>query len=191
MGKHRPGTPRGVAADLRFERTLDELAEMVRRMRALPSAGSTDPDEVRLARWLAKRRWEANTGLLPLNRSDALDAAVPRWRETSYSREGFEATLAACAAWRRETGWLPRSAGGSDTETRLGAWLVARRYDARVRRMPAELEQLLDAQLPGWRFRPTPFTRVTAARPQAITAAQRAERWGMQPCSIVPARKSA
>ncbi|WP_336625002.1 MULTISPECIES: hypothetical protein [unclassified Microbacterium] len=186
MGKHRPGTPRGVAADLRFERTLDELADLVRRLGVLPSAGSKEPDEVRLARWLAKRRWEANTGILPPNRATALDAAAPRWRESTHSREGFEATLAACAAWRYETGWLPRSAGGGDTETRLGAWLVARRYDARVRRMPSELEQLLDTQLPGWRFRPTPFTRVT----EASASAQRTA-WDIRPRSITPSRKSA
>lgn len=169
MGKHQDGTPRRVTADLRFERTVSELVDVVRRHGgALPTAGSPDRDEVRLARWLAKRRWEANAGILSLGRASTLDALVPHWRQSTHSREGFEATLTECIAWREAHGWVPRSTGGDETETRLGAWLVARRYDARIDRLPAEHEAMLDAQLPAWRSRPAPFVRVATWGPRSF-----------------------
>lgn len=152
MSEHRATTERRAAADLRFERTVRELVDMMRhRGGALPTAGSPDRHEARLARWLAKRRREANTGILDPSRASTLDSMAPRWRQSTHSREGFEATLAECAAWREEHGWGPRSTGGDDTETRRVAWLVARRYDARVDRLPVDHETMLDAQLPGWR----------------------------------------
>lgn len=161
MGKHQDGTPRRVTANLRFEQTLNELIEAVRKLGgALPTAGSPDRDHVRLAHWLAKRRWEANAGILRPSRASTLDALVPHGRQSTHSREGFEATLAECVAWREAHGWMPRSTGGDETETRLGAWLVARRYDARIDRLPAEHEALLDAQLTDWRSRAAPFARV-------------------------------
>lgn len=178
MGKHQDGTPRRVTADLRFERTVNELVAVVRRHDgALPTAGSPDRDEVRLARWLAKRRWEANAGILSPSRASTLDALVPHWRQSTHSREGFEATLTECVAWREAHGWAPRSTGGDETETRLGVWLVARRYDARIDRLPAEHEAMLDAQLPDWRSRPAPFTRVAISDRRTTPTAPSSERW--------------
>ncbi len=169
MGKHQDRTPRRVTADLRFERTVNELIDVVRRHGgALPTAGSPDRDEVRLARWLAKRRWEANAGILSPSRASTLDALVPHWRQSTHSREGFEATLAECVAWREAHGWMPRSTGGDETETRLGAWLVARRYDARIDRLLETHDQRLDGQLPAWRSRPAPFVRVATWGPRSF-----------------------
>lgn len=152
MATHRSDTPRRRAADARFGTMLGAAVDLARaRGGALPTAGSDDPDEVRLARWLAKRRWEANSGILAPARESALDAALPTWRATTHSREGFAATLEECVAWRRENGSLPRSAGGEADETRLGLWLTARRYDARRGRLPRAHADLLDERLGAWR----------------------------------------
>lgn len=188
MGKHQDGTPRRITADLRFERTVSELVDVVRRLGgALPTAGSTDRDEVRLARWLSKRRWEENAGILSPSRSSALDALVPHWRQSTHSREGFEATLAECVAWREKHGWVPRSTGDDETEKRLGAWLVARRYDARIDRLPADHENMLDGQLPDWRSRPAPFARVATSDSHPSSPEPLPTRWR----DATQARKSA
>jgi len=193
MGKHQDGTPRRVTADLRFERTVSEIVDVVRRHGgALPTAGSPDRDEVRLARWLAKRRWESNAGILSPSRASTLDALVPRWRQSTHSREGFEATLAECVVWRETQGWVPRSTGGDETETRLGMWLVARRYDARIDRLAADHEAMLDAQLPDWRSRPAPFTRVSTRDPRSSSPQPLPGRWpGAQQSDAAAVRKSA
>ncbi|GAA3034916.1 helicase associated domain-containing protein [Microbacterium dextranolyticum] len=160
MTAHRKDTPRSAATASRFAQTVGELAAAVRRRDgALPSAGSPDPADVRLARWLAKRRWEAGRGLLSDDRVRLLDRAVPRWRESTHSRAGFEAALAECADWLRSRGHLPRSAGGGPTETRLGRWIVARRYDAGIGRLSLGHAERLDADLDGWRVASAPSRR--------------------------------
>lgn len=193
MGRHQANTARRATADLRFERTVSELVDVVRRHGgALPTAGSADRDEVRLARWLAKRGWEENAGILSPSRASTLDALVPRWRQSTHSREGFEATLAECVAWREAHGGVPRSTGGDEMETRLGVWPVARRYDARIDRLPADHEMMLDAQLPDWRLRPAPFTRVATWSSGPSSAEPLPERWrDTERSDIALARKSA
>lgn len=182
MTAHRDDTTRRRAAETNFSRTVDELVALVHELGgALPSAGSDDPSEVRVARWLAKRRWEAKHGTLPVDRESTLDGAVPFWRETTHSLEGFEATLRACVVWRAVHGWLPRSAGGTETETRLGLWIVARRYDAHIGRLPAAHAVLLDANLDGWRETPADGGRRPRSAPkplpQPATLAQLPASW--------------
>ncbi len=182
MTAHRDDTARRQAAGTNFSRTVDELVALVHELGgALPSAGSDDPSEVRVARWLAKRRWEAKHGTLPVDRESTLDGAVPFWRETTHSLEGFEATLRACVVWRGVHGWLPRSAGGTETETRLGLWIVARRYDAHIGRLPAAHAVLLDANLDGWRETPADGGRRPRSAPkplpQPATLAQLPASW--------------
>ncbi|QRY42333.1 hypothetical protein JVX92_14950 (plasmid) [Microbacterium hominis] len=172
---------------------MSELVDVVRsRGGALPTAGSPNRDEVRLARWLAKRRWESNAGILSPSRTSTLDALVPHWRQSTHSREGFEATLAECVAWRETHGWVPRSTGGDETETRLGAWLVARRYDARIDRLPADHEAMLDAQMPDWRSRPAAFTRVATRDLRSPSTQPLPGRWrSAERSATVATRRSA
>lgn len=146
---------RQAAADERFDTTLTLIRDFATARRGLlPSSGSSDAEEARLGRWLAKRRWEAKHGVLPHYRASALSVMVPNWRHTPRSDEGFAAIVEECVDWIQVNRDFPRSTGGDPAETRLGLWLVARRYDESLGRLEARRAQILDERLDGWRSSP-------------------------------------
>lgn len=119
----------------------------------MPSATGNDRSEDRLARWVAKKRWEERTGRLDARRSQVLDNIDPSWRATTHSEQGFARELSDCVRWVEERhGRLPSHKSADPVERLHGVWLNGRRYDRKVGRLARDREHALDRELPTWRM---------------------------------------
>lgn len=139
-------------ASKKFDLTAREFEEFVHEHKRMPSATGEDPSEDRLARWIAKKRWEERAGRLDPRRSQVLDGIDPNWRATTHSEQGFARELSACARWVEEhRGRLPSLSSADPDERFHAVWLNGRRYDRKVGRLTRERERALDRELPTWR----------------------------------------
>ena len=123
--------------------------------------------EFDMYKWLAYQRGQLSRRRLPDDRLHTLDAQLPGWRPEALQHAPFDAicfqdseseskrqeqmlaTAAAVVAFRAAHQRMPRQ-----PEDDLGHWLHRRRLDLSRRCLNAQVERVLDAQLPGWRDGP-------------------------------------
>lgn len=119
-----------------------------------PKVTSSDPVEVRLARWLTRqRRAQRDNEQWSVEREESLDRACPGW---NTGDEGvWLATLTELVAWRssqENQDARPHSRLSDPHGRKLGAWLSVQRQAQRNGKWgwSSARQAALDSAIPGW-----------------------------------------
>lgn len=127
----------------------ERVAHLTHDLGRLPTRGSGDDEERRLAIWLQVQRTTARQNRLPPARREWLDDALPGWDRPRES--AWAGTAESVRAFRHETGRLPAArAAGDAAERRLGQWLAKQRTLREKGSLAVERAEWLDERLPGW-----------------------------------------
>jgi hypothetical protein len=132
---------------------LNELSAFVQSHGVMPRQRGGDETETSLGRWLHAQRGKVGKGTLDPRQRAALDA-VGDWdsdRRAEREAKRFPAQLIALAQFRaRHKRWPTYMNRTDDQERALGVWLHTLRQAARDGRLPAQVREVLDRQVPGW-----------------------------------------
>ncbi|HEX9227529.1 MAG TPA: helicase associated domain-containing protein [Arthrobacter sp.] len=136
-----------------WRRRLDELSAFVCEHGRMPRQTGGDEAETGLGRWLHTQRSKVAKGtLLPRQRA-ALDA-IGAWdsdRRATREAKQFPVRLLELIEFRKaHRRWPTYMSRANSDERVLGTWLYTVREVARLGRLPEDMHDLLDRQVPGW-----------------------------------------
>ena len=120
---------------------------------AFRASGSIPRGESHPGGWLSAQRRAARTGEVWMtpHRQMLLDESLPGWRDSPSAPQRSRAEItSALQRHIQATGRLPRQNGDTADESRLGAWLTAKRVAHHSGELDAELTSWLNANCPEW-----------------------------------------
>ena len=131
-----------------FTENLREAAALVAELGKSSRKNSMGINNDRLAFWLTHLRWDESRGILPIERAQRLDHALPGWRKEDILDEQerrWQSALVAYIARVKELGRLP---------TRLdpyAKWMCRQRRAFKKDKLHGGRERALNDAVPGWK----------------------------------------